>query len=124
MTYGSVLVTANRHVGLELFNTSKIILQCSNSVTQIIGRPYGFNVPYRRLFDGFEKILARHQGRPHWAKAHPLVPEDLRKLYPDFDKFITVLDQVDPSGVFRSEYIQRHILGKQVDSRTFKTRRT
>ncbi|THU93852.1 gulonolactone oxidase Lgo1 [Dendrothele bispora CBS 962.96] len=87
-------------------------------------KPYGFSVPYRKLFDGFEKILARHQGRPHWAKAHPLLPEDLRKLYPDFDKFIQVLEQVDPSGVFRSEYIQRHFMGKLVDRRAFKARRT
>lgn len=86
-------------------------------------RPYGFNVPYRRYFDGFEHIVSRHQGRPHWAKAHHLRQDTLRKLYPRFDDFVRVLEDVDPNGLFRNEYIQRHIFGKAVDERAFKLRR-
>ncbi|KAF9006947.1 gulonolactone oxidase Lgo1 [Cyathus striatus] len=78
-------------------------------------KPYGFNVPYRKLFDGYEKIVARHGGRPHWAKAHRLRPETLRKLYPKFDDFIRVIDSVDSV---------RHIMGRPIDSRVFKLRPT
>ncbi|KAK1232191.1 D-arabinono-1,4-lactone oxidase [Marasmius sp. AFHP31] len=85
-------------------------------------KPYGLNVPYRKLFDGFARILASHQGRPHWAKAHRFRPDDLRAHYPHFDDFVRVLEQVDPKGMFRNEYIQRHIFGKPVDSRAFKMR--
>lgn len=87
-------------------------------------RPYGFNVPYRRLFQNFEIIVERHRGRPHWAKAHRMTPQDLRKLYPKFDDFVRVLKDVDPHGMFSSEYIQRHILGRDVDNRLFKSRRS
>lgn len=83
-------------------------------------RPYGFNVPYRKLFQAFEDIVARHQGRPHWAKAHRLGPDSLRKLYPHFDDFTQVIHRVDPDGIFRNQYIQRHIMGKPVDPRIFK----
>lgn len=75
-------------------------------------RPYGLNVPYRKLFARFEEILIRHGGKPHWAKAHPLRPEALRKLYPRFDDFVSVLEDVDPHGMFRNPYVQRHIFGK------------
>ncbi|KAJ3572787.1 hypothetical protein NP233_g2855 [Leucocoprinus birnbaumii] len=85
-------------------------------------KPYGLNVPYQSLFGNFEAIVARHQGRPHWAKAHKLRPDDLRRLYPRFDDFLQVLERVDPNGVFRNEYVQRHIYGKPIDSRVFKLR--
>ena len=86
-------------------------------------RPYGRNVPYRKLFERFEAILARHHGRPHWAKSHPLRRDDLRALYPRFDDFVRVLDEVDPRGLFRNEYVERHIFdkrGPQFDQRVFK----
>ncbi|KAF8130274.1 D-arabinono-1,4-lactone oxidase-domain-containing protein [Boletus edulis] len=75
-------------------------------------KPYGLEVPFRDLFARFEAILVRHGGRPHWAKAHPLRPAALRTLYPCFDDFVRVLEDVDPYGMFRNEYIQRHIFGK------------
>ena len=81
-----------------------------------VHRPYGFNVPYRKLFRQFEDIVARNGGRPHWAKAHNMRPDDLRALYPRFDDFVRVLDEVDPQGMFRNEYVQRHIYGQQGDT--------
>ncbi|KAF9228090.1 L-gulonolactone D-arabinono-1,4-lactone oxidase [Gyrodon lividus] len=75
-------------------------------------KPYGFEVPYKKLFERFEAIVFGHGGRPHWAKAHHLRPETLRTLYPRFDDFVRVLQDVDPRGMFRNEYVQRHIFGK------------
>ena len=88
-----------------------------------IARPYGYNVPYRKLFERFENIALRYGGRPHWAKSHPLRGDELRKLYPRFDDFIQVLEEVDPSGMFRNAYIQRHIFdhrGPEYHGRVFK----
>lgn len=56
--------------------------------------------------------MFRHGGRPHWAKAHSLRPDVLRTMYPRFDDFVRVLQDVDPRGMFRNEYVQRHIFGK------------
>ena len=88
-------------------------------------RPYGFNPPYRKVFRSFEEIMLKYGGRPHWAKAHPLRSEDLKRMYPRFDDFVRVLQQVDPHGILRNTYIQRHIFGKQgprFDPRVFKPR--
>ncbi|TCD62820.1 D-arabinono-1,4-lactone oxidase, partial [Steccherinum ochraceum] len=76
-------------------------------------KPYGFNVPYRKLFTHFEDLVVRHGGRPHWAKAHRLRPEDLHQLYPRFGDFVRVLNEVDPQGMLRNEYVDRHIFGKE-----------
>jgi FAD/FMN-containing dehydrogenase len=91
----------------------------------IIVRPYGFNVPYRALFEGFERIMMRYRGRPHWAKAHSLRPDSLSLLYPRFESFRQLLNHVDPKGVFRSEYISRHVFGAtdaRFGERVFKAR--
>lgn len=87
-------------------------------------RPYGLSVPYRKLFRGFEDILTKNGGRPHWAKAHSLRRDALRELYPKFDDFVSVLESVDPQGLFRNEYIQRHFFEKPVPERIFKLRPT
>jgi len=88
-------------------------------------KPYGFNSPYRKLFASFEGIMLKYGGRPHWAKTHPLGPEDLKRMYPRFEDFVRVLEEVDPHGILRNPYIQRHIFGKKgprFDSRVFKPR--
>ncbi|KAI0351627.1 L-gulonolactone/D-arabinono-1,4-lactone oxidase [Trametes cingulata] len=76
-------------------------------------KPYGLNVPYRKLFAHFEEIMIKYGGKPHWAKTHPLGPDALRALYPRFDEFVGVLNEVDPKGIFRNPYVQRHIFGMQ-----------
>ena len=80
-------------------------------------------MPYKKLFERFESILLRHRGRPHWAKAHRLRPDALRALYPRFDDFVRVIEDVDPRGMFRNEYVQRHVFGRggpRFDGRVFK----
>ncbi|KAH9929479.1 L-gulonolactone/D-arabinono-1,4-lactone oxidase [Fomitopsis serialis] len=62
-------------------------------------RPYGLSVPYRKLFERYERA--------------PFRPDDLRKLYPRFDDFIRVLEEVDPRGMLRNEYVNRHLFGAQ-----------
>jgi len=88
-------------------------------------KPYGFNVPYRKLFERFERIVIRYGGRPHWAKAHSLRPDALSLLYPRFESFRELLNVVDPEGVFRNEYVSRHIFGAtgaRFGARVFKAR--
>ncbi|KAH9982004.1 L-gulonolactone/D-arabinono-1,4-lactone oxidase [Russula compacta] len=88
-------------------------------------KPYGFNIPYRALFERFERIVIRYGGRPHWAKSHGLRPDALSHLYPRFESFRQLLDAVDPEGIFRNEYVSRHIFGAtgaRFGARVFKAR--
>ena len=79
-------------------------------------------MPYRSYFSGYETIAARYQGRPHWAKAHQMRPSKLRELYPHFDDFLRVVQHVDPNGMFRNAYIERHFFGQPISTRVFKRR--
>ncbi|KAJ7094135.1 D-arabinono-1,4-lactone oxidase-domain-containing protein [Mycena epipterygia] len=85
-------------------------------------KPYTLNVPYRRLFAKFEAIVAAHGGRPHWAKAHHFGPTELGGMYERFGDFVRVVRRVDPEGVFRNEYVRRHVFGENVGERVFKAR--
>ena len=79
-------------------------------------------MPYQDLFERFEKIMLSFDGRSHWAKPHPLGPTQLRRLYPKYDDFIATVTEVDPKGIFRNEYVRRHIFGEvgaQVDPTMF-----
>jgi len=105
-----------------IFHTRLSLHLLKLKTSSLSHRPYGFSVPYRTLFSAFESIVIRHGGRPHWAKAHPFTPTELREAYPKFDDFTKVMENVDPLGVWRNEYIQRHLVGKEVGWRTFKKR--
>jgi L-gulono-1,4-lactone dehydrogenase len=67
-------------------------------------------LPYQEYFDVFESLVASVGGRPHWGKMHSLEAARLRELYPKFDDFCRVRDEVDPEGRFVNPYLAR-VLG-------------
>ncbi|SAM02442.1 hypothetical protein [Absidia glauca] len=82
----------------------------------IMYRPYGNPVPYKKYWKGYEDIMRKYNGRPHWAKAHGQTQQDLRHSYPKFDDFLNVRQQIDPNGMFLNAYLQRHIMQPQPKS--------
>lgn len=60
-----------------------------------------------RLFEACDKVFARYQGRPHWAKANCMTKERLQELYPHFGDFVAVRRQMDPEGMFLNDYLRR-----------------
>ncbi|KAJ9120652.1 hypothetical protein QFC22_002582 [Naganishia vaughanmartiniae] len=85
---------------------------CYGRQTTYIGivqyKPYGKPVPYEQIFDKFSKIMADHDGRPHWAKQHGFTAETLRQRYDKYDDFFKVVQAADPDGRWRCGYTQRH----------------
>jgi L-gulonolactone oxidase len=41
----------------------------------------------RNYFMDFETFLHDYEGRPHWGKSFSRIHGEIRKLYPDYDKF-------------------------------------
>ncbi|KAF9329109.1 hypothetical protein BG006_007810 [Podila minutissima] len=76
----------------------------------IMYRPYGKPVPYKRFWAGYEQIMGAFGGRPHWAKAHSVSYEGLKKAYPKMEKFTEVREQLDPEGMFLNDYLRRHLV--------------
>jgi FAD/FMN-containing dehydrogenase len=63
------------------------------------------------LQDASDLLVQRFQGRPHWGKIHKLTPGDVRRLYgSNMDSFLSIRQQLDPTGVFANAYIAR-VLG-------------
>ena len=65
---------------------------------------------YREYFEAGEEIFKRYGGRPHWGKLHSRVAEELRPLYPMWDRFQEQRAKWDPDGVFANDYVRR-VLG-------------
>ncbi|XP_067844614.1 L-gulonolactone oxidase-like isoform X2 [Heptranchias perlo] len=73
----------------------------------IMYRPYGKELPRERYWAAYEQIMKRNGGRPHWAKAHSCVRQDFEKMYPAFHKFCSIREQLDPSGMFLNNYLEK-----------------
>ncbi|NET62029.1 MAG: FAD-linked oxidoreductase, partial [Symploca sp. SIO2E6] len=73
--------------------------------------PYGKYVDCQAYFDDYEKIMAKLEGRPHWAKRFGPDAEELKKMYPHWNDFQQVRYQLDPDNRFGNSYSDR-VLGK------------
>ncbi len=63
--------------------------------------------PYKQYFKAIEAIFRNHNGRPHWAKMHHLTANELADLYPMWDKFLQIRQELDPKGIFLNGYLQQ-----------------
>jgi L-gulonolactone oxidase len=54
-----------------------------------------------------EKIMLKHRGRPHLGKLIYFSPEEMKQLYPNWEKFNALRQQMDSTGMFWTEAIQR-----------------
>ncbi|WP_232680716.1 D-arabinono-1,4-lactone oxidase [Nocardioides sp. R-C-SC26] len=57
-----------------------------------------------------QSLFVEHEGRPHWGKRHTLGPGYLSTVYPRFDQFRAIRDEVDPERRFGNDYL-RQVLG-------------
>jgi L-gulonolactone oxidase len=65
---------------------------------------------YAELLRVFEAVLQEHDGRPHWGKAHTATAELIAARYPGWRAFQDTRAELDPHGIFTSDYIRR-VLG-------------
>ena len=56
------------------------------------------------FFRDVEDILRAYDARPHWGKMHYRDAEELSKLYPRWDEFIALRDELDPQRTFSNAY--------------------
>ncbi|NEO49793.1 D-arabinono-1,4-lactone oxidase [Moorena bouillonii] len=69
--------------------------------------PYGKYVDCQSYFDDYEKIMAKLDGRPHWAKRFGPDADKLEKMYPHWNDFQKVRSQLDPDNIFGNSYSDR-----------------
>jgi len=71
-----------------------------------------FREDHREYFAGVEAIMRGYGGRPHWGKLHTQTAETLREVYPNFDDFLRVRDELDPERRFGNPYLERVLGGE------------
>ncbi len=64
-------------------------------------------MPYHEYFLAGEQIFKSYDGRPHWGKLHSRTADQLRPLYPEWDRFQEVRRRWDPDGLFMNDYLRR-----------------
>lgn len=62
---------------------------------------------FESYFQEMEAIMQKYNGRPHWGKMHTLTSEGLKKLYPKWDDFQKIRNQMDPEGIFLNDYLEQ-----------------
>ena len=83
-----------------------LISSASGRETVTISAHQGINYPHEEFFLAVENIFRRYSGRPHWGKVHTHKAEELRGLYPRFDRFCEIRDQLDPEGRFLNPWLR------------------
>jgi xylitol oxidase len=58
-----------------------------------------------------EEKLAPFKARPHWAKLFTIPPSTLNALYPKIDEYKALLNEHDPKGKFRNQFVNYNIFG-------------
>ena len=65
----------------------------------------------RNVLPRIEQALAPFYARPHWAKLFTMSPARLQSLYEKLPDFQQLLQQYDPQGKFRNEFLDKYIFG-------------
>lgn len=61
----------------------------------------------QNYFKEFEALMLDYKGRPHWGKSFSRTHEEIRELYPAYDKFNNLRQSCDPNGLFRNSFVDR-----------------
>lgn len=65
---------------------------------------------FEKYFAAAQEIFTAHEGRPHWGKLHTLGAEYFETVYPRFNDFVAVRNELDPGRRFTNAYLDR-VLG-------------
>ena len=101
------------HMPIELRFTPQndaLLSMAYNTETCYIGiisyKPYGKNIPHEIYFEKVHAIFKKYQGRPHWAKKHYYTSSELKNLYPKWEDFKKIKNELDPNGIFENNFLK------------------
>lgn len=95
-----------RYVGQDDLFLSPFFQRDSATLSLNVFHPAG----YREYFQGAEAIFRNHAGRPHWGKKHNAGPASLRRLYPHWDDFLQIREELDPQARFLNPPLRKLLL--------------
>ena len=66
---------------------------------------------HREIFEIVEPIFWKYGGRPHWGKMHTLTAPELKKLYPRWDDFMHIRQELDPTNKWINPHLNSLFFG-------------
>lgn len=115
--FGEVMGDIHTHLSRYLGQTSYPLVVRTAAADNIpLSQAYGRETVYisarqywRRshteYFTALEEIFRAHGGRPHWGQFHTQDAETLTGLYPEFEGFLALREELDPAGLFLNPYL-------------------
>ncbi len=82
---------------------------CYGRDTVTISLHHNAGLPFTEYFQSIEPVFREFGGRPHWGKKHNLQGKELSSLYPRWEAFLQVRQQMDPTGIFLNDYLKHQI---------------
>ena len=83
-----------------------LISSASERDSVTISAHQGVDYPWQEFFLAVENIFRHYDGRPHWGKVHTHKADELRRLYPHFDRFCEIRRHLDPEGRFLNPFLR------------------
>ena len=85
-----------------------------NWMSTAYGRPSAYIAVHRyfrddptEYFRAFDAIMRTYDGRPHWGKLHTLGASDFAKLYPRWNDFLKIRQELDPQGKLLNPHLRK-----------------
>lgn len=73
----------------------------------IMYRPYNTTPPFQKYFELFEREMYKLGGRPHWGKGIQFKEIKYDQIYPKFNQFRRIREELDPTHLFENAYLSR-----------------
>ena len=64
------------------------------------------NRGWDELLSDFEELGIKYNGRPHWGKEFNVGSEYFRSVYPLWDEFLKLREEMDPNGRFMNPMLR------------------
>lgn len=69
-------------------------------------------------FKTIEKIFVKHGGRPHWGKRFAAKDNEFKQLYPKWEAFKELRNELDPTNKFLNPYLSKLVNAKTLVNET------
>lgn len=80
---------------------------CYGRDSVYVGAYNADNRGWNELLADFEELGIKHQGRPHWGKEFTVGSDYFRSVYPKWDEFVKLREEMDPSGRFMNGMLEK-----------------
>ena len=79
---------------------------CHGRDSVYVGAYNADNRGWDELLSDFEELAIRHNGRPHWGKEFNASSGYLKSVYPKWDDFLKLREEMDPEGKFMNSMLE------------------